>query len=94
MVATIPATEPDRLSRRRFLRLGLGLAVAVGLGRSAAPAREEKTDGTVGILDVCYWETRRTTILNGRRWEYRCEVCCAGGACETVRCTWVDVGPA
>lgn len=74
--------------------MGLGLAIVAGLARATAPSQAEEIGGTVGTLDACYWETRRTTIINGRRWEYRYEVCCAGGTCETVRCTWVDVGPA
>lgn len=72
-----------RMDRRRLIRVSAGI-VAAWLG-----LRAEEALG----LDTCFWETRQVTCNNGRRREYRCEVCCAGGVCETVQCLWVDAGP-
>ena len=76
------------MNRRRFVGIGLGaLAALLGGSRRLAQATDDER------RDVCYWETRSSQCSNGRRLEYRCEVCCAGGICETVRCGWFDVGP-
>lgn len=85
-----PASDhPDPrapLTRRRLLRTAVAAFVgfaAHGLTRSRPAA----------ALDNCYWQTMSTVCVSGRRWAYRCEICCAGGSCETVQCLWVDIGP-
>ncbi|HUG15873.1 MAG TPA: hypothetical protein VMM78_12755 [Thermomicrobiales bacterium] len=74
------------VTRRRLLRTalaaGAGLALS-GIGRPRPVAAE----------DQCYWQTHTTTCSGGRLLAYRCEICCAGGNCETVQCGWFDIGP-
>ncbi len=79
-----------RMTRRTLLGLGVSTLAALG-GIRATQQRAEA--GDVGTLDVCYWETRAVECSDGRKLEYRCEVCCAGGVCETVQCGWFDAGP-
>jgi len=91
--------QETRLSRRRFGWLGIRLvATAIGVGAAAGSgssrASSETPDSSAVLRDHCYWESRQQTIIDGHRWEYRCEICCAGGVCETVQCTWFDLGPA
>lgn len=83
----------DRLSvlmtRRRMLNAGLaavsGLLLSDRRGGSKTVAAASE--------DFCYWETRQTQCVDGRLMAYRCEICCAGGSCETVQCAWFDSGP-
>lgn len=85
------------MSRRRLWQLGLRFTIAA-LGIPSIMKFSEVPAVGIGSpslrRDYCYWESRQATVINGRRWEYRCEICCAGGVCETVQCSWVDVGPA
>lgn len=88
--------EHNRLNRRQFARLGIGLT-ALFAAHVAMASDIRSSDGlgnSMNLRDNCYWVTRQTTIRDGRRWEYRCEICCAGGVCETVACAWIDAGPA
>jgi len=73
------------ITRRRFLIRVISGTCAAGL----SPLFRQRASA----LDNCYWETRQTACFDGRKRQYRCEVCCAGGVCQTVQCVWVDVGP-
>lgn len=54
-----------RMDRRRFIASTFGVVAAmVGLRIRDTIAK-----------DVCFWETRQVVCTNGRRREYRCEVC-------------------
>lgn len=84
----------DRQVSRRAVLAAMVVAVAPGaaITRSATVfGGSPGSDDTVE--DVCYRETQRTKCSDGRRLEYRCEICCAGGVCETVQCLWFDIGP-
>lgn len=86
----------ERRITRRDMLLGLAASgIAAGAAfTSYSTARGRSSSGDDDeLLDVCYWETVDTMCSNGRRLQYRCEVCCAGGICETVRCLWVDTEP-
>ena len=76
---------PRWMSRRRFLTRAVG-----GVSAAVLALRSRKR---AVAFDNCFWETRQTVCSGGRLLKYRCEVCCAGGVCETVQCVWVDFGP-
>lgn len=86
----------SRMTRRTVLAgfvASAATAVATVASISTVRGGTSGDDDADALLDVCYWETVQTKCSNGRRLEYRCEVCCAGGVCETVQCVWYDVGP-
>jgi hypothetical protein len=58
------------MDRRSFITAVIGAFAAF----SRTGAR------TVSAIDHCYWETRQSVCADGRRREYRCQVCCAGGS--------------
>jgi hypothetical protein len=79
-----------RLSRRGLLATAAALAAAsVSWPRVSA----KPDDPDAQVVDVCHWEMHQTTCSGGRKLQRRCEICCAGGSCETVRCVWIDIGP-
>jgi hypothetical protein len=81
------------LNRRRLLRLIAGGIVSLSVGVTApVPGRAEETTDDDMTFDTCYWQSYQTVCSGGRKKQYRCEICCAGGVCETVQCLWVDVG--
>ena len=82
------------ISRRTLLRhgvgaLGAGIAGLVGMSRRVPHALA----ADVTTMDTCSWQNVGAPFCSGgRKYQKRCEVCCAGGVCETVRCVFVDVG--
>jgi hypothetical protein len=79
-----------RLSRRALIATASALAAGAA-SRPRAGAKQD--DPSAQVIDVCYWEPQQTICSGGRKLQRRCEICCAGGSCETVRCLWFDIGP-
>ena len=73
-------------TRRRLLRTALAACFGLALHGVRRPE-------PVAAFDQCYWQTMYTSCIGGRLMAYRCEICCAGGSCETIQCLWVDTGP-
>jgi hypothetical protein len=82
---------PRTLSRRRCLAVIAG-GIA-GFGSRYIHGTSIHRPPTAMARDVCYWEDRGGPYCSGgRKYQKRCEVCCAGGVCETVQCILVDLG--
>lgn len=81
---------PNTITRRQLLAIVAGLVA----GLSSLHSGRFNTHGvTAARRDVCYWENIGAPYCSGGRiYQRRCEVCCAGGVCETVRCITVDLG--
>ena len=80
-----------KISRRRLLAIIAG-GIA-GLGSRYFQGTSVYQAPTAMARDVCYWEDRGGPYCSGGRlYQKRCEVCCAGGVCETVQCIIVDLG--
>ena len=84
----------NTLNRRQFAKLCIGLTALLATPKTMAKNVSSSDGPELNLRDHCYWVTKQTAISDGRRWEYRCEICCAGGVCEVVGCTWINVGPA
>jgi hypothetical protein len=84
--------DQRRVTRRRFMVMAASLIAGI-VGMST---RSDDVRGKVvaaSARDVCYWEDVGVPIcIGGRTYQQRCEVCCAGGVCETVQCILVEVG--
>lgn len=81
------------MSRRRFLAVAVtALAGVTGLHVGRANIRGASASEELA-RDVCYWEDLGGSYCSGGRiYQRRCEVCCAGGVCETVQCILVEIG--
>jgi hypothetical protein len=81
------------MNRRRFLTVAVAALTGV-TGQQISRADLTRAFGSNDIArDVCYWEDLGGTYCSGGRiYQRRCEVCCAGGVCETVQCILVEVG--
>lgn len=86
-------SRAGRITRRTLLGSGIASLAILISGRIKEPKATAKS-GTMSILDNCFWKLVQGPICSGgRRLEYRCLICCSGGVCETVQCSWFDTGP-
>lgn len=84
--------DSQAMTRRMLLAAAIGTLVGMVSRGSHAPMVRVASATTQ--RDVCYWENVGASYCSGgRRYQRRCEVCCAGGVCETVQCIIVDLGP-
>lgn len=79
---------------RRAVCKSLLLMLGSAMMPNAGTVRKlQRSDRDVKVArDNCYMEVQKTTWIDDQLWEYRCEICCAGGVCETVGCQWEPAG--
>ena len=77
-----------RVSRRTFLTIGTGALTGALVNRLWF----RRTGVSATPRDNCYWQSYQTVCINHQLRQYRCEICCAGGVCEQVRCAWFTIG--
>lgn len=86
--------QSRHLTRRDVFRVLFGALVTT----ASLPYGGRRPSTVVEAADLardnCYWTTVGPEFcVGGRRYRTRCEICCAGGTCETVQCLNVDLGP-